>query len=482
MARRTVRWTVALGGDHWALLRAHLFPGDGDEHGAVLRCGIARTSHEVRLLVREVLPALDGKDYVPGTRGHRKLKADFVLDAALSFAEDQSVYLAVHCHGGHGSVTFSQTDLESHELGYPGLLELIGAPVVGALVFADGAVAGDLWASTGERFDLDQLIITDPVRQTLTPAARVARSASSEYERQARLFGDRGQEVLKGQKVAVVGLGGAGSLISEQLARLGVGHLVLIDSDVVETTNLSRIVGARRSDARPWMTDEHRPRWLRRLGHRLRRKKVHVARRVARIASARIRVDAIVGGVEEHDVAQLLRDCDHVFLSADSATARLVVNAIAYQYLITVTQVGAKVTVDKLTGGITDVFAVSRRVGPGGACLKCNGLISPDRLREEATSEEQLARQRYVDDDGVHAPSVITLNSVATSHAANEWLMRVTGLSTEPPGARWFHADALNGEVLVDEPRRDEGCTQCGRSRFGLGDSRRLPTKMPRAS
>ena len=40
------------------------------------------------------------------------------------------------------------------------------------------------------------------------------------------------------------------------------------------------------------------------------------------------------------------------------------------RYLITVTQVGAKISVDKLTGDVTDVFAVSRRVGPGGACLK----------------------------------------------------------------------------------------------------------------
>lgn len=473
-------WTVTIGGEHWATLRAHLFPGDGDEHGAILRCGIGRTSREVRLLVREVLTASDGKDYVPGTRGYRKLTADFVLDSALSFAEDESVYLAVHCHGGRGTVAFSHTDLESHELGYPGLLELIGAPVVGALVFAEDAVAGDLWTSRGERLELDHLVITDPVRQILTPAPRKAPSASPEYDRQARLFGDRGQEILKRQKVAVVGLGGAGSLISEQLARLGVGHLLLIDSDVVETSNLSRIVGARRTDAHPWMTDERRPSWMRELGHRLAAKKVHVARRVARTASPAIRVDAIVGGVEEHEVAQLLRDCDHVFLSADSATARLVVNAIAHQYLITVTQVGAKISVDKLSGDVTDVFAVSRRVGPGGACLKCNGLISSDRLREEATSAEQLDRQRYVDDLGVHAPSVITLNSVATSHAVNEWLMCVTGLSTQLLDVAWFHADALSGEVLIDEPRQDPGCTQCGPSRFALGDKRRLPTKMPK--
>jgi hypothetical protein len=65
---------------------------------------------------------------------------------------------------------------------------------------------------------------------------RPARSASKDplYDRQARLFGDLGQECLQRLYVAVVGLGGVGSILVEFLARLGVGHLVLIDDDPVD--------------------------------------------------------------------------------------------------------------------------------------------------------------------------------------------------------------------------------------------------------
>lgn len=43
---------------------------------------------------------------------------------------------------------------------------------------------------------------------------------------------------------AVAGLGGAGSIITEFLARLGVGELVLIEDDTVDNTNLPRLLGA----------------------------------------------------------------------------------------------------------------------------------------------------------------------------------------------------------------------------------------------
>jgi tRNA A37 threonylcarbamoyladenosine dehydratase len=59
------------------------------------------------------------------------------------------------------------------------------------------------------------------------------------------VFGDRGQALLAAQKVGVIGAGGAGSLVVEYLARLGVGHLVVVDPERIETTNLPRVVGGR---------------------------------------------------------------------------------------------------------------------------------------------------------------------------------------------------------------------------------------------
>ena len=64
------------------------------------------------------------------------------------------------------------------------------------------------------------------------------------YDRQVILpqVGRDGQEKLLEARVAVVGLGALGSLSSILLARAGVGHLVIIDRDVVELDNLQRQV------------------------------------------------------------------------------------------------------------------------------------------------------------------------------------------------------------------------------------------------
>lgn len=49
------------------------------------------------------------------------------------------------------------------------------------------------------------------------------------FDRQIRVFGKTGQARLRKIQVAVIGLGGIGSLVTELLARLGVGNFVLVD-------------------------------------------------------------------------------------------------------------------------------------------------------------------------------------------------------------------------------------------------------------
>lgn len=60
------------------------------------------------------------------------------------------------------------------------------------------------------------------------------------YSRQVAVIGKEGQEKLAKARVAVIGLGGLGSLISLYLAGAGVGELVLVDYDIVNLTDLHR--------------------------------------------------------------------------------------------------------------------------------------------------------------------------------------------------------------------------------------------------
>lgn len=58
------------------------------------------------------------------------------------------------------------------------------------------------------------------------------------------LIGKAALEKLEKAKVAIYGIGGVGSFVVEGLARAGVGHLVLIDNDVVSSSNLNRQIHA----------------------------------------------------------------------------------------------------------------------------------------------------------------------------------------------------------------------------------------------
>src|SRR5207244_1765827 len=114
-------WSLVLPQPLASALVAHLFPGDGDEHGAVIAAGVARSPRGNCLLARELFLAKDGTDYVPGERGYRMLRAEFVTRHALLCRDEGLAYLAIHNHGGTDSVDFSPDDLASHERGYPAL-------------------------------------------------------------------------------------------------------------------------------------------------------------------------------------------------------------------------------------------------------------------------------------------------------------------------------------------------------------------------
>jgi len=473
-------WTLRIPPDLMEALMEHLFPGDGDEHGAVIAAGMVETQRGVRLLARRVELAQDGVDYVPGKHGYRMLTASFVTKHIMRCADDRLVYLAVHCHGGTSSVGFSGDDFASHERGYPALLDLADGLPVGALVFASKAVAGDLWLPDRSRVELEYGLAVGRPQRRLYPNPPQSALADPTYDRQARLFGDRGQEILRGQKVGVIGAGGAGSLIIEYLARLGVGHLVVADPDRIELSNLPRVVGARRWETLPWLTAESRPALLRWLGGRLSRRKTSIARRVARQANPGGEVEVINGDIAVDAVAQRFVDCDFIFLAADTMRARLVFNALVNQYLIPGAQVGAKVTVDKQTGDVLDAFAVYRPVLPSRGCLWCNGLVSPARLQEEALREEERRQQRYVDDKTVSAPSVITLNAVASAHAADDYLFAVTGLLAAGTSDAYRRYLPQEANYMLDAPRRNPQCTECGagpKGRLGMGSGLRLPTR-----
>ncbi|WP_086667124.1 ThiF family adenylyltransferase [Lentzea kentuckyensis] len=440
-------WSLTLPPHLWAQLAQHLFT-DGGEHGAVILAGLADGPRGPRLLGRELLIARDGRDYVPGTYGYRALSPEFVRDAAVRAADEKLAYLAVHNHFGTTSVGFSRVDLASHERGYPALQQITGQ-IVGAVVLTPQAAAGDLWLPSGDRVDLAEVVIPGNNVVRLRPHLAPVVTSDPGHDRQARLFGGQGQQTLRRLRVAVVGLGGVGSMIVEFLARLGVGHLVLIEDDRTEKSNLARLVGAEPSDVGKLKTE--------------------LAERNARRANPGITIDVIPQRVEHPEARRALAGCDWIFLAADTDSARHWVNEAVHRHLIPATQAGVKIPVSA-NGTIGQIHAVTRLLVPGKTCLWCDGLISSTNLAIDMHNAEERRLARYIDE--VPAPSVIALNSLAVAEAVNHFMLAVTALHEDSTDtATSLHRPRSRERDLVVS-RQDPTCPACGLTGpLGRGDN-----------
>lgn len=472
----------------WAAVNEHFFQPDGDEHGGAILCGATFDDGTLRLLVREFVPAEDGVDYLPGLRGYRHLDGAFVT-RQLRRAKDLGLaYVAVHNHGGQGHVSFSAPDLASHERSYPTLRDVSGHPV-GALVLARGAVAGEMWLNDGSRHVVRATSVVGDALERIDPGGSlgVDRQAgvAPQFERQALVFGHGGQRRLQALKVGVVGAGGVGMLIIQALSRLGVTNLVVIDPDVVSPSNLSRLPEARLRDAYGRLGSGGFGPLARRVGLSRPTSKVDLAGRIVKCANPRARITKLRADVAEDRVARELRNCDFLFLAADTMLARDVVNQIAYQYLVPTLQVGSKVVVNRHSGRVDDVYGVVRSIGSAPGCLRCNDLVSITKLAEEAVSDEvQRRNQRYVDEPGIDAPSVITLNAMCVGWAVNDFMHYASGLGRPHVGFRVLRSRPTapaHPQLVVQTPDVDEDCHVCSLRNYSVlskGDAAELPTRL----
>ncbi|MCW4023603.1 MAG: HesA/MoeB/ThiF family protein [Candidatus Bathyarchaeota archaeon] len=136
------------------------------------------------------------------------------------------------------------------------------------------------------------------------------------YKRQITLkeLGESGQQRLSKSKVAVVGVGGLGTVSSLYLTLVGVGYLRLIDHDTVETQNLHRQI--------LYTKDElHYP-------------KAAVAAQKLQKHNPLIKIEAVPENVNAQNVEKLLDGMDCVVDGLDNMQTRYLVNRVCVKHKI----------------------------------------------------------------------------------------------------------------------------------------------------
>lgn len=235
------------------------------------------------------------------------------------------------------------------------------------------------------------------------------------FDRQVRAFGDDGQRVLNALQIGVVGAGGTGSAVIQQLLRLGVGHITVIDKDTLEPSNITRVHGSGMSDAGA--------------------PKVDIAFRENDRIGLGTTVTAIRGDVTERHVVETLSHCDYVFGCTDDHAGRGVLTRLPTYLLCTLLDIG--VVVDSIDSVLVGVIARLTAVTPGSACLFCTRDIDPARAAAEQLPTSELKRQQaegYAPELDTRDPAVVAYTTLIASIAVSELLDRLlTHVDPEPP-------------------------------------------------
>jgi molybdopterin-synthase adenylyltransferase len=257
--------------------------------------------------------------------------------------------------------------------------------------------------------------------------------------------------LLQSLQIGVIGVGGTGSIVAEQVARVGVGRLILVDDDVLDQTNLSRVIGtATRDVGKP---------------------KVDIVKRNLGRAG-RATIVALKDTAIRQEVLMALRECDLIFSCVDNDRSRALLNRFAYQYLIPVIDVGVRL--DARSGTVTAAAGRVSVVGVGATCLRCSHHVDPERIRAESMPKPErarLAKEGYVMGVEGPVPSVIALNATVAGLGATAFLNLFTNLTggIQPAGQVY---DARSGSVFSVSPIHEPGCDVCDSVRGvkALGD------------
>ena len=420
--------------------------GYGHERCAVLLAaqGHCTDGRDLMLVRESVLPTDD--DYTRFGFDRAQLRPDFVARVAKRARLQELSLVFVHTHPGDSVPQFSPVDDRGEEELAAFLIRRGQTRFHAALVMSQGGMSARV---LGRKAPLRIVSIGDRRVVEFDPEVPNAR-AFDMYDRQVRAFGVDGQRILNSLRVAVVGLGGTGSIAVEQLVHLGVHRFILIDPDSLELTNLNRVVGAVAEDVG--------------------RSKCEVAARYVQRFSSVAEVRSVNGNVVYASVARHLVDADVIFCCTDSHGSRSVIQQFAYQYLVPCIDIGSSITTTEEE--VTGIFGRVQLLGPDQPCLWCSELLSSEEVRRDMMNEFERKADPYIQGAYVPAPSVISLNGTVVSLAVTMLLGLVTSIPVE---SRHIIYNASKSSLRSVRVAAKDDCFICSRSgAFGLGDAQGL--------
>ena len=442
-----IPWTIAAELDKAA-------SAEVESAGVLLARCVNTPSGDVRLLGRQMY-------WVPESAYHERTATALSIASHgyvpfLRAAElDGSVPIWLHTHPGPESSPLPSYYDEDVDKELSDLFRLrSSSPMYGSVVLAH---TGHRLSFTGHIesahccADIDHLWIVGPQFAFLKNWTFAEKPPSEEFDRNIRAFGGEVQQILSELHVAVVGCGGTGSAVTEQLTRLGVRQFSLFDPGILKASNVTRVYGSFPDDigrAKVEVTADH----------------VSRITPDAKIAIYRSRVT-------ELNTAMQLVGADVVFGCTDDNAGRLVLSRLASYLLTPVIDCGVLLDSgdrDRLEG----IYGRITLLAPGAACLVCRNRIELLRAAAEmlpADEHQRLVAEGYAPALQGIEPAVVAFTTIVAATAVGELLERLIHYGSDPPPTEILlrtHDREMSTNIL--EPRDGHYCHPAS-GKLGLG-------------
>ena len=248
--------------------------------------------------------------------------------------------------------------------------------------------------------------------------------------------------------VAVVGIGGLGSAMVQQLALLGVGSIQLVDSEELDETNRNRFIGARSDDPVPGSL------------------KVNLGHRLVQEINPEVISRAIPWQLISSQAFTAIKGVSWVVGCFDKDGPRAVLNELCAAYAKPYMDLASDVPERGVYGGRVCV------AHDGKGCLSCFDLLDRKAVRKYIQPDAEILEEDkiYGVDKAalIHkGPSVAALNGVVASLAAMEFMVAVTGMRA-PTRLQEYRGNLSKVLVITDPPKPN--CFICS-SVWGRGEA-----------
>ena len=417
----------------------------GEEAGFIL-CSESRGEGRNVLLARRWLPVPEEEIIRHGGRFVLEWTAAFNTKAIEIALEMGCSLVLVHYHGGPAPELSGDDRRSANEL-FPSASRLLDRRLSGTVVLGDSSGSGSFWRDGRRAGELDRLrIVSDHLEDHFVRAEDGKPLLRERLNRQSLAIGSRSESILSRSTVAVVGASGGGSHVIQQLLHQGVGTLVVVDEQIVDESNLGRLVGSEIGDI------DKTP-------------KTEVARRLAHRIDPKSKVVAIQRAFPHPDAVAALKTADILVACVDTWRIREQLNEFCRRYHIPYVDIGINIETDNEQLNRADGQLIV--VTPDAACLRCLPILSDQVLARER-EDRPPGYERNPDATG--DPQVVSMNGTLASEASNAVLDLLTGYSGGKRGPGWWQYDGRGGSFdKVDPPRtRRQGCPAC--AQLGHGD------------